>query len=268
MRGDFKNDFDLHHFPADRQSLAIRFFNARADSDRLLYVQDRRTSIGENGPLAVAAADNPSVGAAFAGVPSDAPAIGRAGDRAVGGLVAPDAFRNLTQWEPLRTSQRRDILVAESSLGDPVLVGLERVRVLSGFNLTIELRRLVLATLAKTLLPLGLMALIMYASLFFPIALVKEKVTVAITAALSGAVLLSAINAQLGNIGYVIAVEYLFYAFFTLCLLCIVSVLSVEQLRVAGRKEMAVTAEWSTRVLFLLAVAGMTAAAWLVGSRW
>ena len=40
------------------------------------------------------------------------------------------------------------------------------------------------------------MALIMYASLYFPVALVKEKITVAITGALSGAVLLASINAS------------------------------------------------------------------------
>jgi hypothetical protein len=50
---------------------------------------------------------------------------------------------------------------------------------------------------------LALMALIMLASLYFPHALVKEKITVAITAALSGAVLLASINSQLGNGGYV-----------------------------------------------------------------
>jgi branched-chain amino acid transport system substrate-binding protein len=91
-----------------------------------------------------------------------------------------------------------------------------------------------LAILAKTLLPLALMSLIMYASLNFPPAFVKEKITVAITGALSGPVLLSSINSQLGNVGYVIAVEYGFYIFFTLCLLCIVAVLAAERLRVAG----------------------------------
>jgi hypothetical protein len=141
--------------------------------------------------------------------------------------VAGDAFRNLTQWVALRAIERRDNLVTDSALGDPRLVGFERVRELSGFNLSIELHRRVVATLAKTLLPLGLMALIMFASLSFPAALVKEKVTVAIT----GAVLLTSINNQLGNVGYVIAVEYVFYIFFTLCLLCIVAVLAAERLR-------------------------------------
>lgn len=184
------------------------------------------------------------------------------------GNVAPAAFRNLTQWKALSTSQRRDILVTESALGNPRLIGVERVRELSGYNLTIELQRRVVATLMKTLLPLGLMTLIMYASLFFPQAPVKEKVTVAITAALSGAVLLSAINSQLGNVGYVVAVEYVFYAFFSLCLICIVSVLSAERLRLAGRQALSTLAERATRALFLLAVAGMTLAAWLIASGW
>ena len=49
-----------------------------------------------------------------------------------------------------------------------------------GTQESVDVRRRVVATLAKTLLPLGLMALIMFASLYFPTALVKEKVTVAI----------------------------------------------------------------------------------------
>src|SRR5262249_31060624 len=156
----------------------------------------------------------------------------------------------------------------ESALGDPRLEGVERVRELSGYNLTIELKRRIVATLAKTLLPLALMSLIMFASLYFPTALVKEKVTVAITAALSGAVLLTAINTQLGNVGYVLAVEYVFYVFFTLCLLCIVSVLGAERLRAAGGQAAAVVIERSGRYLFLLGIVATVGAAWLVTARW
>jgi hypothetical protein len=119
----------------------------------------------------------------------------------------------------------------------------------------------------KTLLPLGLMALIMYASLHFPAALVKEKVTVAITGALSGAVLLSSINAQLGNVGYVIAVEYGFYVFFSLCLLCIVAVLIAERCRATGRQAAALFVERSGRVLFLLGCAGTAVVAWSAFAR-
>src|SRR5262249_8297451 len=151
---------------------------------------------------------------------------------------------------------------------DPGLVGLERVRELAGFNVTVDLKRRVFATLTKTLLPLGLMALIMYASLYFPHALVKEKITVAITAALSGAVLLGTINSQLGNVGYVIAVEYGFYVFFALCLLCIIAVLTAERLRVAAHPSMAVGVDKAGRYLFLLGMVGTAAIGWIAYSQW
>jgi ABC-type branched-subunit amino acid transport system substrate-binding protein len=263
MRGDFKNDYDLHQYPADRQTLSVRFFNSRAASDRLVYVIDRRSfDAGAGAALAKVGATGTSFGSAHADEGRQATAD------AFGGAVAPFAFRNLTQWLPMRATQRRDNLVTESALGDPGLVGLERVRELSGFNVSVDLNRRVIATLAKTLLPLGLMALIMFASLYFPHALVKEKVTVAITAALSGAVLLSAINSQLGNVGYVIAVEYVFYVFFTLCLLCIIAVLAAERFRVAGRSSMAVAVEQTGRYLFMLGMVGTAAIGWIAYSQW
>jgi hypothetical protein len=94
-----------------------------------------------------------------------------------------------------------------------------------------------------------------------PGGLVKEKVTVAIAAALSGAVLLTAINNQLGVIGYTMLIAYVFYLFFALCLLCIVAVLEAERLRTAGSARAALIVEQSTRVVFALAVAATVAAA-------
>jgi branched-chain amino acid transport system substrate-binding protein len=82
-----------------------------------------------------------------------------------------------------------------------------------------------MATLAKSLMPLLLMTLILFASLYFPVDFVKEKMTAAVTGALSGAVLLIAINSQLGAVGYTTVVEYAFYLFFGLCTLCFVSAL-------------------------------------------
>jgi ABC-type branched-subunit amino acid transport system substrate-binding protein len=272
VTGDFKNDFDLHHYPADRQSLVMRLFNARAASDRIVYVQDRRSSGTSSwvarptgNPTGTATASGEAISAAAA---STASAGSEAVADAFNSPVASAAFRNLTQWDAVRADEGRDNLVTQSALGDPRLVGLERVRELSGFNFTVEMRRRVFATLAKTLLPLGLMALIMYASLYFPVALVKEKVTVAITGALSGAVLLSAINAQLGNVGYVIAVEYVFYAFFVLCLTCIIAVLLAERLRVAGRGPMAAIVERTGRHVFLLGICTIIAAGVVVYLQW
>jgi hypothetical protein len=169
-------------------------------------------------------------------------------------VASATAFRNLTQWDPLAARQQRENLVTNSALGDPGRAAAESYRELSGFLITVDLQRRALATLAKTLLPLGLMTLIMFAALYFPVALVKEKVTVAITGALSGAVLLSAINSQLGGVGYTIAVEYVFYVFFGLSLLSIVAVLGAERLRAAGRAPIAARTERLTRLIFMLGV--------------
>jgi len=81
-------------------------------------------------------------------------------------------------------------------------------------------------------------------------------------------VLLSSINSQLGNVGYVIAVEYGFYIFFALCLLCIVAVLMAERYRAAGRGAAAVTVERTGRYVFALGGAATIAAAWLAYLRW
>jgi branched-chain amino acid transport system substrate-binding protein len=244
VRGDFKNDFDLRRYPFDRQMLVLRFFHARADTDRVVYVQDRRS----------APATPPTPGATQPNAPQSLL------DALPG--ASPLAFRHLTQWETTRTSQRRDNLVTQSALGDPRLVGFERMRELSGFNFTVELRRRVLANLAKTLLPLGLMALMLYTSLYFPSTLFTPKAGVAVTCALAGTVLLSSINAQLGNVGYVIAVEYAFYAFFALCLLCILALFLVEKYRLQGSNEAVVRVERGSRYLFLAGFVAIALAAW------
>jgi ABC-type branched-subunit amino acid transport system substrate-binding protein len=239
IRGDFKNDFDLHRYPLDRQTLAIRLFNATAASDQIVYALDKR-AIDVGGVTGANDADPTPIN-----------------DR----VVAPTAFRNLTQWTPLGVEERRDILVTESALGDPRHVAVEPKRELSGYRVDIQLDRRTLATLAKTLLPLGIMTLILFSSLWFPHGLVKEKIMVAITAALSGAVLLSAVNAQLGSVGYTIAVEYLFYIYFALCLLCILSVLVAERLRVASMGVAAVRTERFTQALFFACISGAVVSA-------
>jgi len=252
VQGTFRNDFDLHRFPFDRQTLSVPFFNARAAADRIVYVLDKRSpSAQQSGPGPTPAA-TPSPGGAAAAEP-----VPDMHATATASPVAAAAFRNLTQWDPVGAHERRENLVTESALGDPRRVGAESYRELSGFLVSIDLHRRTLATLAKTLLPLVLMTLIMYASLYFPAALVKEKVTVA----LSGAVLLTAINSQLGSIGYTIMVEYAFFVFFGLSTLCIVSVLTSERLRAAGRGETAALTDRWTRYVFLFAVASTLAGA-------
>lgn len=246
VRGDIKNDFDMRAYPFDRQTLVLRFFNARAASDRVVYVRDHR-SIGSWAAPNVATM--PSAGVQG---PGNFPS------------TSADAFRNLSQWAATKTSQSRDSLVTQSALGDPRLVGLERVRELSGFSFSIDIRRWTLSTLSKTLLPLGLMTLILFASLYFPSSMATPKVTVIVTSVLAATVLLSSINAQLGGVGYVIYVEYAFYGFFFLCLMCMLAAFMIERYRLAGRTSAILVAERASRYSYVLVLAIMAIAVWLV----
>src|SRR5271165_5324442 len=96
--------------------------------------------------------------------------------------------------------------------------------------------------------------------------LIKEKVTVAVTGALSGAVLLTAINSQLGSIGYTIAIEYAFFVFFGLSTFSIIAALTAEHFRHIKRAHMAIATERATRAIFLLAIVGLLAGAWYVAT--
>jgi hypothetical protein len=253
VQGAFRNDYDMHRFPFDRQTLALSFFNAQAAADRIIYVLDRRTMAGDGTTPPNIAGAPAQAGGALAAAAAPAPVEAKA-------QVSENAFHNLTQWEARSAGQRRENLVTASALGDLRRVAVESYRELSGFIVTAVFERRALATLVKTMLPLLVMTLILYASLFFPVALVKEKVTVAITGALSGAVLLAAINSQLGGLGYIMAVEYAFYVFFGLSVLCVTSVLAAERLRAAGRPAAAGFSERIARIVFplgvLLTVAG------------
>ncbi len=223
IQGDFRTDFDLHKFPFDRQELQLRFLNTRASSERIVYVLDRRSDRG-------------------------------AATGASGALASPAAFDDLTQWTPIGASERRDTLVTPSALGDLRRVGLKTPRELSGFVVTFDVQRRTSAVLVKVLLPVFLMTIILYTTLHFPVALTKEKVTVSVTAVLSGAVLLSAVNNQLGGVGYTILIEYGFYAFFALGLLCILYVMASERLRHGQRLSTVRRVEYLARIVFLTAI--------------
>jgi ABC-type branched-subunit amino acid transport system substrate-binding protein len=257
IQGEFRADFDLHRFPFDRQTLPLRFFNARASSDHIVYVLDRRS--GSSRRFAA-----PDAGVAQAGGGAAHAATSASAARADSTLVAGNAFADLSQWSAIGAHERRDTLVTASALGDLRRLGLATPRELSGFVVSFELQRRAAVVLVKMLLPMLLMTVVMYTTLHFPIALTKEKVTVAVTAALSGAVLLSAVNNQLGGVGYTIAAEYAFYAFFALSLLCILYVNVFEGLRLDGREVLAGRLEQATRILFVVAVVATVALAGLI----
>jgi ABC-type branched-subunit amino acid transport system substrate-binding protein len=233
VQAAFRNNFDLRRYPFDRQTLTMRFVNSRAAADRIVYALDQTATQGS------------------AETTSDKVPFG----------TAEGAFGKLTQWKFVSAHQQRENFVARSSLGDPRRLGRENHRELSGYASSIDLQRRSFSTLMKNLLPLFIMTAILYASLHFPSVLMQVKIGVAMTAVLTGMVLLNSVNAQLGAIGYTVVVEYAFYIFFALGLLHVVAVLIAERLREIGRPAVARRTDLVARVAFLAIVISSVSAA-------
>lgn len=101
--------------------------------------------------------------------------------------------------------------------------GAEAQTEFAGFDAAIMLRRSSAIYMLKNLLPLFLLVLVVFATLFFPETMFRERVTIPVTAILTSAVLLLAVNNQIGDVGYTLVVEEIFYIFFGLCLMAILA---------------------------------------------
>jgi ABC-type branched-subunit amino acid transport system substrate-binding protein len=185
--GDFKTEFDLHDFPFDTQSLVVRFQNHEQPREQVAYVIDTfglHLHRPDQGPLA-----------------------------------RRSAFADLQLWHVTDLHYFLDAFSISSTLGKPAVFDDDNRNEYGGFDLAIEVHRDVFAFMVKTLVPLFLLVLVVFATLFFPASLTKERTTIPVTGILTSAVLLISISNQLPSLGYSIALEYIFYVFFGLCLM-------------------------------------------------
>ena len=200
--GDFKADYDLHDYPFDTQQLLIRFVNTEQPRAQVIYAVDRQ-------------------GLRLPGEGADAPAT-------------RGAFGDMQLWRPEGVRHFVDTFSIDSTLGDPTMFGETNRLEFGGFDAAVVVRRDYAAFMVKSLIPLFLLVLVVFATLFFPPSLNKERTTIPVTGILTSAVLLIAINSQLPAIGYTVALEYIFYTFFGLCLAAMVSGFLNERLRGHG----------------------------------
>jgi branched-chain amino acid transport system substrate-binding protein len=217
INGDFKARFDLHDYPFDTQQLLLHFQNTEQRRELVTYVIDR---------FGLRLADDGS---------------SRAEDGAYSGLPL---------WRFLGLNYFVESLSSGSTLGKASLFGAEARTEFAGFDAAIMLRRSSAIYMLKNLLPLFLLVLVVFATLFFPETMFRERVTIPVTSILASAVLLVAVNSQIGDVGYTVVVEEMFYIFFVLCLMTIVAGYRHEKLRNAGRKRVAVVSDHVARLIY------------------
>jgi branched-chain amino acid transport system substrate-binding protein len=220
---DFKANFDLHHYPFDQQNLIIRFQNATKPRQQVAYAVDT---------------------------------FGLRVDETAYAHGNPDAFRDVDLWHVAGVRPFVGYVSTASTLGKLPLISSDNRVEYAAFDTDILLRRDAVAFITKSLMPLFLLVLIVFATLFFPPSLVKERCTIPVTGVLTSAVLMISINSQLPPVGYTVAMEYAFYVFFGLCLMAMLSGVTWEILRTHDRQGLSATIDLGVKLTYATTVLG------------
>ncbi len=202
VRGEFRNAFDFRDYPFDYQKLNLRFDNPNLSTERLIYAIDK---VGLKLPRPEADERKP--------------------------------FQGLQLWNFKDITYFQDSSRSSSTQGDPELVQSNAQIEYPGLSIRMTFQRKTLVFLSKNGLPLLLLSCLTYCCLFFPYNMFVPRTMAPASALLSGIVLLLSFNNQLPEVGYTVAMEYVFYVYFCLCLLPIVVTAIGTKLEKDGHKK-------------------------------
>lgn len=202
VRGEFRNAFDFRDYPFDSQKLNLRFDNPNLSTDRLVYAID---TVGLR-------------------LPRDKD-------------LERKPFQGLQLWTFKDITYFQDSSRSTSTQGDPDLFQSNVQVEYPGLSIRMTVKRRTLVFLSKNILPLILLSLLVYCCLFFPYTMFVPRTMAPASALLSGIVLLLSFNNQLPEVGYTVAMEYVFYVFFCLCLFPIIVTVIGTKLERDGHKK-------------------------------
>ncbi len=92
---------------------------------------------------------------------------------------------------------------SNSTLGKSAKFGVTTPTEYAAFSAAIIMQRTFEMFILKTLMPMFLLMIVVFATLFFPPSLLKEQITLPVTGILTSAVLMVSMNNQLPDTGYV-----------------------------------------------------------------
>ena len=184
VRAEFRNAFDYRDYPFDAQKLILRFDNPNLSTERLVYAIDTE---GLKLPRTQAVESKPFLGLQLWN------------------------FKNITYFQ--------DSSRSTSTQGDPALFKSNAQAEYPGLSIRMNFQRKTVTFLSKNAWPLIVLTILSYCCLYLPHSMFVPRTMAPASALLSGIVLLLSFNNQLPEIGYTVAMEYLFYCYFFLCLI-------------------------------------------------
>jgi branched-chain amino acid transport system substrate-binding protein len=120
----------------------------------------------------------------------------------------------------------------------------------STYQVQISYARDVRSFLIKNLLPLALVALVTYISLFFSPANASTRIGFSITAILTTSVLLQSVSGNLPDVGYTVAIEWVYYVYIGLSALLVLLNITIERWYKAKRFAAVRQLDWFARILY------------------
>ncbi len=218
VTGTFKNQFHFYEYPFDTQDLTIQFRNKDATTTFIQYVVDRiGMQYQSEEALTKHFRDN-------------------------------GAFNALSGWRVDEVIARESVFSTTSTLGSPKNFGSNISTDFSLINLYIEIQRNSLQFIIKSLLPLLFTLVLAYITFFLPLGH-SERLGVGSTALLTTAFFHLGLADSLPQIGYTVAMEYLFYAAYLMsALIVFLETISVRlEKRSEGEKDEKVQQEFQKK---------------------
>lgn len=207
VSGVFKNQFQFQDYPFDHQSLIVNFRSQNATTSLIQYVVDR-------------------VGMRYQSDPG-----------LLENFRANGAFDSVFGWQPQNALMTQDIFPTTSTLGSPSNFDRRVATNYSLIHFDVDLRRDSLQYIIKSLLPLLITLILAYITFFLPLGH-AERLTIGSTALLSTAFFHLAFSDSLPEIGYTVAMEFLFYAAYVMsALIVLLETLSIRYEKITEKTK-------------------------------
>lgn len=207
VSGVFKNQFQFYDYPFDHQDLVVELRNQNATTSFIQYVVDQIGMRYEE--------DN----------------------KLLGNFQENGAFDAIYGWDEKGVVVAQDIFPTFSTFGSPQNFDRRVATNYSLIKLNVDVQRSSLQYIVKSLLPLLITLVLAYITFFLPLGH-TERMAVGSTALLTTAFFHLTLADSLPEIGYTVAMEYLFYASYLMsALIVLLETISIRYETLAERAK-------------------------------
>ena len=223
VNATFFEPLDFRDYPWDRHFLSIDMQNRTLTNDDIVYVPDP-TNLQQS-----------------------------QAERRRSAVDADTPFNRNPNWRVESVTYNQDSALARATHPDPVTGGPEYNR-FSVYRVEMEYVRIIRPFLIKNLLPLALLALVTYISLYFSPEYATTRIGFSITSILTTSVLLQSVSSNLPEIGYTVAIEWGYYVYIGLSAALVLTNIVIDRWYKKKRYAAASRLDLAARVVYPLVI--------------